>query len=293
VGLYQIILYYFALFTKVAKKFYNFFIFSIFVMNKKGLFIAFSSIFVFALSLYFTTPVLIEANAATKDNDSFNALSKEVEKAQTYTKQYKDENGIVKSVSFDEGKAKRDGVSQDGTVLGKELTDFTNELIQLGSNMFSIDINKYPHVNTFFSEATNEAKRNKLSSLDFSFIAQAVAADARSTCGYYNNPKPNRAQTYRFWGPYSDPQAVARSWGYHAPPAGMGSLGWTRARTWNSSVCSTNSYRDEAVPQTNGELAEQNYAGWTPNGEPNPEIWSYGWPYSDWGAYVYWWHRTF
>lgn len=265
-------------------------------MNKKGRLTTFSSVFVLALSIYLTIPAFNAVNAATKDSDSFGVLSKELEKAQTYTKQEKDDKGVVKKVSFDTDGAKNAGISQEGVTLGQEMADFTNELVQLGSYMFTIDLNKYPNVKDYFKDATKyEKERSSVNNSDADIQPLAYAGDAAgmAVCGWYTNPKPSSSKAYYFWGPYSDPSAVARSWGYHAPPAGMGYLGWTRPQTWNAWYCGYNTFRDEAVPQSNGKLAEQNYAGWTPRGEPNPEVWASGpWPYSNWPSYVYWWHQT-
>jgi hypothetical protein len=153
-------------------------------------------------------------------------------------REVRDTTGLVTSLTFDIEGATKAGLSRSSVALANELAQFTNELIRLGPNMFKVNLADYPLVKSYFEEAAIYEKKN----ISSSAIAQGTAVIesvelaptpiAQSICGYYLNPKPTVGQTYRFWGPYSDPQAVATSWGYHPPPPGMGDLGWTRPQTW-------------------------------------------------------------
>ncbi len=112
----------------------------------------------------------------------------------------------------------------------------------------------------------------------------------RTICGWYVNPKPSHAARWKSY-TRANPAATLRSLGYHPSPNAIGG-GWTRPQTWRPFFCGRSTYRDHALIRGRHTLLEQNYKG-SPPGEPNPEVWRSGpWPYSDWPAYVFWWHRT-
>lgn len=141
----------------------------------------------------------------------------------------------------------------------------------------------------------------------------------RYKCGYFTRPNPRRAVPF-VDGPLqgsSPTQAgaarLARDWGrtqgFHDTPGAFGG-GMTRPQTWNPLLCGFHTYRDHAVPDINqiitcsgpggtppctyrARLRVQDYTA-APYGEPNPEIYRSGpWPYPEWPAYVYFWHRRY
>lgn len=153
--------------------------------------------------------------------------------------------------------------------------------------------NAYPELFAFFRAAARAEVVSGTdpapSRPDVQALVGVSEATGRLTCGWYVNPKPTGNRSWVQFS-VSNPAATLRAWGYHETPSLAGG-GWTRAQTWNPALCGFGTYRDHAYPSSASALKEQNYAGWTPRGEPNPEVYRTGpWPYSDWPAYVYWWH---
>jgi len=167
----------------------------------------------------------------------------------------------------------------------------------------NIDLSRYPALQDFLTRATEH--RRQLESLSepaqenlldverqvtrsLRVLPQIVGINelyAHFDCGYFPNPKPNRTVT--------NPAATLQSWGYHRDPINdlQPRSGWTRPHTYDWSVCGWDTFRDQAGIFGN-QIAEQKYAGWTPPGEPNPEVWRSGpWPYAEWPVYVWWWHQ--
>ena len=96
----------------------------------------------------------------------------------------------------------------------------------------------------------------------------------------------------------SNPRATLRAAGYHYTPppfAGIRNTHFTRPQTYQPSLCGRKTFRDHAIirdDDNNDIYQTQEYTGWIPPGEPNPEIHRSGpWPYLEWPAYVAWWHQ--
>ncbi len=262
---------------------------------------------------------------ANPPRDQFVSKATELHEILGDTNLFKSGNGGV--LTFDEGLAAQRGISQATIKLSKELVGMTNELQSLTEQSgikditaFKLDMSKYPSTSNFYEGLTENNSRNKAlsqSNPEITLPENDLIADADirtkenkprwmgndQFCGVWWNPRPSRAKDWvRF--NTSNPEQLLRSWGYKAPdrffPSWVSSdlrnrsqrLGWTRPQTWNPSNCGLRTYRDNAVPN-NGFVWEQNYDGWNPRGEPNPEVWASGpWPYGVWPAYVYWWHET-
>ena len=92
----------------------------------------------------------------------------------------------------------------------------------------------------------------------------------------------------------SNPRATLRAAGYHYTPppfARYKNKDYTRPQTYQPSLCGRKTFRDHAIIEGAGRYRTQEYTGWTPPGEPNPEVHRSGpWPYLTWPAYVAWWH---
>ena len=182
-----------------------------------------------------------------------------------------------------------------------------------GKNYLPINMEIYPTLKAFLDLATEH--RRQLEALSESAQRAMVdserammfagtpmasvsgvlnALDPYAQCGSYSNPLPNRAQTHV---PFTsnDPAATLQSWGYHDDPLAIRiGAGWTRAHTYQWWICGWDTFRDNANPTGPTTFWEQNYSGWTPPGEPNPEFWRSGpWPYLEWPIYVNWWHATY
>jgi hypothetical protein len=218
---------------------------------------------------------------------------------------------------FDRNKAIKKGFNKNSIDLASEMTDFNNFLIANPGLIATAKPDKYPLVKKFFEEATAKSKEGSFkvditkssafkNNGEIKTIALEIVSEREGAamCGYWGNPKPTKGKDWYQFNNISNPEQALRSWGYHKPPSGLGSLGWTRARTWNEYMCGDNTFRDNAMPNVkwqNGQrvysynsLHEQNYSGWSPNGEPNPEVWTnWWWPYTIWPSYVNWWHSNY
>jgi len=116
-------------------------------------------------------------------------------------------------------------------------------------------------------------------------------------CGTYSHPVPNYTPPRPYIGWYTNAHSTLLSWGFHQT-AGYACGGdpfvpcerdYTRGRGYWSAYgyCSSPRFRDQ------GTRDQANHNIWVQYGEPNPEIFSYWWPYWDWGWYVRWWHRHY
>lgn len=208
-------------------------------------------------------------------------------------------------ISFDETGAKRAGLTKNQLQFGRQLVAFSNDVVQQGLAPSSsairteLDLAKYPLVKRYMAAATlaERAAATVTAREGAPLSTTAIVPQfgdnwhTYSTCGSFWSPRPTVAKSWvRF--NVSNPVGTLYAWGYHPPPSGMQWLGWTRPQTYAWWVCGWNTFRDNANPGP-GFVVEQNYHGWAPRGEPNPELWASGpWPYATWPSYVYWWHQT-
>jgi hypothetical protein len=194
-------------------------------------------------------------------------------------------------VTFDADAATYRGVHPQGVELARQLADYTNELMaataaaldSVDVTRVDVDLQKYPELARYLDEAT--LRRDDEPAFEpRSWLSEYV-------CGAFWRPRPGSAAGWKDWWS-TNPSAVLSSWGYHTTPAFAGG-GWTRPQTYSPVLCGLKTYRDHAYITSGGYFREQTYAGWTPRGEPNPEVWRSGpWPYATWPAYVRWWHAT-
>ena len=116
-------------------------------------------------------------------------------------------------------------------------------------------------------------------------------------CGTYSHPVPNYTPARQYLGWYNDAHNTLLSWGFHQT-AGYAcgqdpfipcDRDYTRGRGYSGpyGYCESPRFRDQGTRDTG------NHEIWIQYGEPNPEIFSYVWPYWDWGWYVEWWHDTY
>jgi hypothetical protein len=178
-------------------------------------------------------------------------------------------------------------------------------------NMFDSSLeNEFPEVVNFFNELNTlnkdyQVDLTKTSSINLTGNIEALAnpiyeAQVRLYCGYFHNPKPSSsAPKPASW--HQNPEQTLFNWGYHrtanyATGREYGIYDYTRNITYHSYYCKWNSFRDHAGidrdqwGNKSNILREQKYWGYTPNGECNPEIHSYIWPYPEWPTYCKWWH---
>ena len=198
--------------------------------------------------------------------------------------------GNMAKVSFDSHAAQKKGYSKESILLAEELADYTNLIIDLAKNEQPLpnDMSMYPHVQAYFNLASIAADAHYTPNIQTN---ERSAWINEYTCGTWWRPRPSSAKSFHVFSHISDPAATLKSWGYHETPGWAGG-GWTRSHTYTWWLCGWNTYRDHAYIH-NGNIHEQNYHGWTPRGEPNPEVHRSGpWPYPTWPAYVRWWHQT-
>jgi len=206
-------------------------------------------------------------------------------------------------VTFDSLTAQQLGFSEESIGLAEELAAHTNDLIlaareaqesaQAASiDSLSVETTDYPRLQSFFVAATEYSRSISENEVEAAGWCNAWLTDAACSCGHWWYPRPSRAAPWRNW-TSSNPANTLRSWGYHETPGWAGG-GWTRAQTYYSSRCGNNTFRDHAYTTGSTTFREQNYSGFTPRGEPNPEFWNGGpWPYAAWPSYVQWWHSNF
>lgn len=205
------------------------------------------------------------------------------------------------SAAFDAEAARRQGFSAEAIQLAQEEVAYSNEVLnQLeatseGAATLRItgDIEvggSYPLFEAFTAAVAELEAAGGEVDVGTELTEQGLIPGLSEWyCGYIGRSRPSSAAPWRSY-TFANPAAKLRSLGYHSTPGLVGG-GWTRPRTYKSWLCGWKTYRDHAYILRTTTLREQNYAGYTPRGEPNPEIYRSGpWPYSTWPAYVYWWH---
>lgn len=233
------------------------------------------------------------------DNLNFEKLSQELMLMEPY---FAGNKGDI--ITFDSKLARKAGFAEESIQLAKEMTALTNNIVKEVNNALTsthtrssvkleaLDINtdNYLVLPQYFTAARTQyfSKRNTRRSRAGCRYLTSAACD----CGHWFYPRPNRAQNWVKHSKVNDPAQKLRSWGYHETPGWAGG-GWTRSQTYYPSQCGQNTFRDHAYI-FNKQIREQNYEGWTPRGEPNPEFWTASkWPYPAWPTYVYWWHQKY
>lgn len=205
-------------------------------------------------------------------------------------------------VIFDSKTALDQGFDVNSVALAEELAAHTNALILAARRALANDgisdiaalnvsLADFPRVQAYFAAATESAKGAAGVSTTEGWCNSALT-DAACSCGHWLYPRPSSAAPWRNW-TSSNPSNTLTSWGYHTTPGWAGG-GWTRPQTYYSSRCGNNTFRDHAYVTGSTTFREQNYSGFTPRGEPNPEFWAGGpWAYGAWPSYVQWWHSNF
>jgi hypothetical protein len=235
---------------------------------------------------------------AGKMAKEFDALSQELGQMQSLFRQ----EGAT--VTFDAEEAKKQGYSNQAVKLAEELTAYTNDILdetalRLAEDPKAIpaDPKHYKLLNEYLEEATRRAAAGESSvppapPSDELVTSALVPLAGEIYCGTYWNPLPPQGKsTVRVSS--TNHAAALTSLGFHQTPDYAGG-GWTRAQNHMWWICGFGTFRDHAFSITSAEYGIQNYEGWSPRGEPNPEVWRTGpWPYATWPAYVRWWHSRY
>ena len=202
---------------------------------------------------------------------------------------------------FDARLARRDGFSEDIVLLAEEIVAFQNEIAEIAAasgvddvERISVSLEKYPGLKQLFELASQRAKLRTSRQPEVREEASAAASTRQvNPCGDWDHPVPNYNSN---WNPYSssNPEQTLLNWGFHhtawyacgqLPPYDCPN-DFTRGRGYNGpyGYCSSPRFHDH------GRIWSSTMFG-IQYGEPNPEIFSYSWPYWNWGAYCFWWHQ--
>lgn len=224
--------------------------------------------------------------------------------------------GGTEPVVFDMNAARQDGFDEESIELAKQMVAHTNTLLEAAKasgdvesasiTKMTVDLEDFPAVAEYFQEASLVARSRQSREDEIGPKEQPSTSStnemtasgldplqaAYQNCGCWWNPLPTRGAPYVTY-TRSNPDATLRSWGYHGTPSHIFGGGYTRAQTHKWWICGFGTFRDHANIISSNKFKEQNYAGWSPRGEPNPEVYASGpWPYPLWPSYVSWWHQT-
>jgi hypothetical protein len=244
----------------------------------------------FVATIFGQTIGLAPSEAARRQS-RFERLSLEVAQMQADGLVTGDASGVV----FDERAARKARYSPAGIRLVRDLVAFTNEILA-SEGVAAAEAKERParpQPSRVVASYFDQAEAYEGAGIEPEVSAASIVSEA--VCGSWWNPLPRSAATWVTFSNLRDPAATLRSWGYHQT-AGYASnysgSDWTRPQTYKPWACGFNSFRDHALISGKNSLREQKYWGWSPNGEPNPEVHTYVWPYPLWPAYVRWWHDT-
>lgn len=204
-------------------------------------------------------------------------------------------SGTSKSVSFDAGSARNAGFSEDEITLASKLAEYSDAIARL--NKDDEVPSKSAEVSWFFncaSAALNEASQSDstevMTACEDTFWSQAAC-----TCGNVDYPKPDRSDNPPHEVDHSDPNQALLDLQFvrvYYPFAQWQTTEYRKNRTYQSNLCGNNTFRQHAWIHDSDTYRMQRYNGWTPPGEPNPEVHLANfWPYWTWPAYVLWWHN--
>ncbi len=201
---------------------------------------------------------------------------------------------------FRANQALREGFSKDVVLLAQEMVAFQNDMARMASALgikdmtqLNISLQKYPRLAKFLDHMTQQFK----SSQKVANLSHSSLDSNPHPCGTYDHPVPSYTPMW-YTTSSSSPEQELLNKGYHQTAYYACEQGctnsngdwvdFTRGRSYNGpyGTCSSPRFRDQGRIQSGSLYAEQ-------FGEPNPEVFSYIWPYWNWGTYVRWWHDNF
>lgn len=248
-----------------------------------------------SVAIFFS--LFLISTASSNDKLSFDKISNEISEMQSlFTGNYKE--GVV----FDLAYAKEYGYSNEAIKISKQLEKLNNKLIFLTKNEIlsskkpnmksvfsSISLLNYPELSWYMGKMKSKVSSKNINHEN---TLSTDSLSASSICGSFTNPKPTSSAPTQFF--TADTAFEAKQYlinlGFHKTPSiGFGG-GWTRAQSYESWMCGVGSFRDHAYILNDLGIRIQDYDGFSPRGEPNPEFYEYVWPYATWVTYVYWWH---
>ena len=259
----------------------------------RRLLLAASSVLALMLAMSFTPATAVEGGAT-----SWTEKAESLELIESFISY--NEAGGYRTQILDDNAAKESGLSQEVVDLASEFVTFQNALMlrafQSGNSDASqanVPLNDFPKVRDFFRDSTQNARMvlsNSSSKSGSPFgVGKVLAIAQPHPCGNFAYPVPNFTPT-RYYFFNNNGESYFFSNGFHRTAAYATDIypdDYTRDRGYQGpyGYCSSPRFRDQ------GQDFGSSYT--RQNGEPNPEILGYWWPYWNWGAYVYWWHTAF
>jgi hypothetical protein len=190
-------------------------------------------------------------------------------------------------ITFDSKLASQAGFSKESIQLAKEMTALTNNIVNQLKNaetsthtrsstpkLDTVDINidNYHLLQKYFAAAKTADASPKRNARSVRGWCSWALSDTACYCGSFFYPRPNIKNPYKHYPLGNDPEGLVKSWGFHKTQIRYGG-GWTRPQTYNPRYCGEGTYRDHiGIDYKNKRIVMQNYEGFTPRGEPNPEI---------------------
>lgn len=251
-----------------------------------------------ALAILLALTVLLQGVQQASASDTKPGSSLTQYTVETITTEFRRLDPFVSSGDgkqvLDIEEAKKAGFSDTILALAGEVIDYQNEVREIAQQgekadvrQIDIPVTGYPLLTEF------EAMLSRYQPVD----QGATRAPDTHACGTYAHPVPNYTPPRPPMGWYPNAHNTLLSWGFHQT-AGYACGGdpfvpcerdYTRGRGYSSQYgyCDSPRFRDH------GTRDAANHDIWIQYGEPNPEIFSYGWPYWDWGWYAEWWHDTY
>lgn len=245
------------------------------------------SLFWFAVVLALIISSQVTTVVQGQQQLDLNKVNADLQRLEPYVKYITTNNGM-RVQTFNAKAALKNGFSSEVVALAGEIVDYQNSLAKAGSlsktgdvSDLQVPVQKGSRLAELFVAATNYDPANSSSPAPLASV---------NPCGDWSHPVPNSTPS---WSSYtsSKPETTLLSWGFHHTASyacGYGNCStsdFTRGRSYTGSygTCSSPRFRDQG--RITGSTAFK-----IQYGEPNPEIFSYSWPYWNWGAYVKWWH---
>lgn len=205
----------------------------------------------------------------------------------------------VKQQEFKSEDAAKDGFSQEVIQIADDMVAYQNDLSNAAAiqgisdvSKLSLSMDEYPYLQEFLELETQRLKERSVMDL-----FEVAAAKDVNPCGDWDHPVPD--YTPAWWSSSSaTPEQTLLNLGFHRTASYACEEGcrdrfgvwvdFTRGRSYTGpyGTCSSPRFRDHGRIQSSSSYAIQ-------YGEPNPEIFTYFWPYWNWGVYCQFWHNTY
>lgn len=236
-----------------------------------------------------TWPVGIANPIAKNTGTTLHEVSEQIHKLEPYIQAVL-QNGIRQQI-FNGNAALKDGLSISSVLLAHEIVGFQNEMMRAmaagETNVLyaPIDALKYPRLAVFLALKPQKS------------TIKTTIRDGIVECGDWYNPIPSCSPRRYFSTSYNLEQSLVgmdfhKTVEYACEPycqntATFEWVDFTKPVSSESGygICESPKFRYHGRIESQTTYSVQ-------YGEPNPEVFSYEWPYPAWGVYVKWWHEN-